>query len=112
MMSDLRATPISTLSLAHFEVFVRDRLLIHARGVQRGFIDQVREVCAGESRRASRDHGDIDIFSQWNLSDMNREDAFAAFDVRPGNDNAPIKTAGSQQCRIQNIGPVRRGNQR
>ena len=89
-----------------FEIFMRDRLLIHARRIQRGFVDQIREIGARESRRASRDDGDIDIFSQRNLSNVNRKDSFAAFDVGPGTTTRRSKRPGRKQCRIENVRPV------
>ena len=99
------------LILSAFEIFVRDRLLIHARCIQRGFVDQIGEICARESRRASGNHRDIDVFSQRDLSNVNRKDSFAPSDVGPGNNHPPVKTAGAQQCRVENIRPVGCSNQ-
>ena len=42
---------------------------------------------------------------------MNFQNAFAATNVGPRDDNATIETTRSKQCRIQNIRPVRRGDQ-
>ena len=97
--------------LRQFEIVVRDGLLIHARCIQRCFIYQVREIGAGESGRTSRNHRNVDIFRQRNLSNVNGQNSFAAFHVRTCNHHAAIETSRPQQCRIENIRPVRCGNQ-
>ena len=42
---------------------------------------------------------------------MNPKDSFAPSDVGPGNNHAPVKTAGPQQCRVEHIRPVGSSNQ-
>src|SRR5207302_7357832 len=69
------------------------------------------EICARESHRASGNHRDIDVFSQRDLSNVNRKDSLAPSDVGPGNNHAPVKTAWAQQCRVENIRPVGCSNQ-
>ena len=90
-----------------FEIFVRDRLLVHTGRVQSSFVDQIRKICARKSRRASCDDGYIDILSQRNFTDVNGENSFAAFDVGTSHNDAPIETARTQQRRIENVRPVR-----
>ena len=85
--------------------------MIQACGVQRRFIHQVGEIRSRKSGSASGDDGDIDIFGQRNLSHVNGENSFAALDIRTRYNNAAVETSGTQQRRIENIGPVCRGNQ-
>ena len=42
---------------------------------------------------------------------MHGKDAFTALHIGTGNDHAAVKAAGTEQGRIQNVGPVRCGNQ-
>ena len=62
------------LVLREFEIFLRDRLLVHARRIQRRFVHQIGQIGAGESRSASRNDGDIDIIGQRNLAHVNRRE--------------------------------------
>ena len=94
-----------------FEIMHGHNFLVVARRVERGFVDQVREIRAGKSRRAARDDADVDIFTERNLTRVNLQNAFAAAHIRTGDDDPPIKSPGSQQGRIQNVGPVCRSNQ-
>ena len=94
------------LVLCAFEIFVRDCLLIHPGGIQGRFVDQIGEVGAGESGRASSDHGNIDIFCQGDLADVNRQDAFAAPHVRAIDDDTAIKAARTKQRRIEHVRSV------
>src|SRR5262245_36176371 len=90
---------------------MRDGFLIHARGVEGSLINEVRQIGARKSGGAPGNDGDIDIVSQWNLADMNCQNSFAPFDIRTSDDDPPVKTPRTQQCRIENVGPVRGGNQ-
>ena len=99
------------LVLCAFKILVRDRFLVHPGSVQRRFVDQIGEVGARKARRTSRDHRDIDVFRQRDLPNMNGEDAFAALHIGSGHNHAPVKAAGAEQRRIQDVGPVGRRNQ-
>ena len=60
------------LVLRVLEVDHLDFLLVVARGVQRGLVDEVGEVGAGESRRAARDDAEVDVLGE---RDVARVDA-------------------------------------
>ena len=57
MISDLRSTPIMTLSLASSKSHMRDHFAILAGGHQRRFVHQVGQIGAGEARCAAGEHG-------------------------------------------------------
>ena len=100
-----------TLSLANSKSVHRDDLLVVARGVERRFVDEVREVGAGEADGAARQDLDVDIVGQRNLAGVHGEDAFAAAHVGTIDDHAAIETAGAQQRRIEHVGTVGRRHQ-
>ena len=56
------------LVLGELEVVHAHDLLVVARGVQRRLVHQVREIGAGEARRAARQHRDVDVVGQRNLA--------------------------------------------
>ena len=90
-----------------FEIFVRDRLLVHTGRIQSSFVDQIRKICARKSRRASCDDGYIDILSQLHLAGMHPQDLLAPLHVGQIHRDLPIETARTQQRRIENVRPVR-----
>src|SRR6185369_15585182 len=76
-----------------------------------GFVDEVGEVSAGESRCAAGNHRDVDIFAERNLACVDLQDAFTSTNVRSGYDDPTIKSSGPQQCGIENVRTVCRGDQ-
>ena len=94
------------LVLGVLEVRHPHDLLIEARGVQRGFVHEVGEIGAREPGGAAREHPDVDVVGQRNLASVNRENAFAAFDVGAVDDDAPIEATRPEQRGIQDVGAV------
>ena len=90
---------------------MHDDLLVVARRVQSRLVDEVREVCAGEARRAARDDLDVDVLAERNLARVNLENALAAAHVGARDDDATVEAAGAQQRRVEHVGPVGRGHQ-
>src|SRR5476651_2013959 len=102
MTSDLRSAPIITLSLASSNSdCVTMRLL-------RRLVDKVHQVGAGKSRRAAGNGLEVDIRRQRHLANVNLEDLFAADDIRIRYHHLAVETAGTQQRRIEHVGPVAR----
>ena len=97
--------------LGHFEIDHGDELAILARRPQSGFVHQIREIGAGKSRSAARDHREIHIVRERHLASVHAENFLAALHVRPRHHHAAIETAGAQKRRVENVRPVRGGNQ-
>ena len=86
-------------------------LAILARGPQRGLVHQVGKIGAGKARRAARDHGQIDVVGDRHLARVNTQNFLAALHVRTGHNHAAVETARAQKRRVENVRPVRRGDQ-
>src|SRR6185503_12068733 len=99
------------LVFRQLEVAHSDELLVVTRGIESSFINKVCEIRTGESRCTSRNHGDVNVFTQRNLARVNFQDAFASTDVRSRNHNASVETPWPEQRRIENVRTVRRSNQ-
>ncbi len=82
--------------------------LVRACGKQRRLVDEVREVGAGESGRAARDDGRLDVVVERHLAHVYLEDQLAAANVGQRHDDLAVEAAGPQQRRIQHVGPVGR----
>jgi hypothetical protein len=111
MISDRRSAPIITLSFRVLEVSLAHALLVEARGVERRLVHQVRQVRAAETRGAARNQHHIHVVGQRDLLGVNLEDALAAPDVGPVDDNPPIEATGTKQRRIEDVGTIGRGDQ-
>ncbi len=80
--------------------------LLRRAAIKRGFVDEVRKVGAGEAGRAARGGLQVHVGRQRHFLDVNLQDIFAADNVGVRNDNLAVETAGSQQRRIEHVGPV------
>jgi hypothetical protein len=98
------------LVLRQLEVGHVDDLLVVARGVQRGLVDEVGEVCAREAGRAARDYLYVNVLAERNLARVDFEYAFAPAHVGTGNYDASVEASGPEQRRVEHVGPVRRGH--
>ena len=101
--SDLRSTPISTLSRASIEVAVVDVGAAGARREQRRFVDQVREVGAREPGRAARDRRRSTSGVHRDLRGVHAQDRLAAPAGRgcprsPGGRTGPGAAAPCRGC--------------
>ena len=108
---DFRSAPIRTLSLDISKSAMMTNLRFCRAAHRARFVHQVGEIRAGKARSAAREDREIHIFGDGNLARVHAENFFAALDVGPGNDHAAVKTAGPQQCGIENVGAVRGGDQ-
>src|SRR5262249_10453930 len=99
------------LVFSPLEIMHRNNLLVVASGVERGLIDKVGQIGAGESGSAASDDRNINVFAERNLARVDGQDAFASLHVGTVDDHAAVKTPGTKQRRVQHIGPVGRGDQ-
>ena len=77
---------------------------------QRGLVDQVRQLGTGETGRATGDLGKVHSGSEFDLLHMHPEDLLAAIHIGKGNRHLAVKAARTEQCGIENIGTVCRGD--
>ena len=89
------------------ELLLADRLPAAARGQERGLVDEVREVGAGEAGRARGERVELDLGIDRLALRVHLEDPLAADAVGPVDDDLPVETAGAQQRRVEDVGPVR-----
>ena len=106
LLLEPRDQPIDRL----VEVGHLDRGLVLAGGEQRGFVDQVGQVGAGKAGRALRDDLEIDVGAELHVLGVDAQDLFASFHVRLVDQDLPVEPAGTEQGRVEHLGPVGRGH--
>ena len=87
-----------------------DALLVLARRHDRGLVDQVGEVGAGEAGRALGEALERDVLVQRLALRVHVQDGDAALDVGRVDDHLAVEAAGAQQRRVEDVGPVRGGD--
>jgi hypothetical protein len=88
-----------------------DDRFIAPRREQRGLVEQILQIGAGESGRAFRKRLEQDFLAQRLVARMHFQDLLPAFDVRAIDHDLAIETAGPQQGRVEHVGAVRRRDQ-
>ena len=83
-----------------------DDLLVAPRGEDRGLVDEVREVGAGEAGALASDALDVDALVERLALGVDLEDRDAALHVRPVEDDLAVEAARAQQRRIEHVGAV------
>ena len=91
-----------------FEVDLADRLLVAARGEDRGLVHDVGEVGAREAGRDLRDAEQLDVLVERLAADVHVEDRAATPDVRAVEHDLTVEATGAEQRRVENVGTVRR----
>ena len=76
------------------QVVVADLHAPVAGGEQRAFVDQVREVGAGEAGRAPRDAAQVDAWRERYLARVHAENRLPSLQVRVADDDLPIEASG------------------
>jgi len=92
------------------ELVHADDALVGARGEQRRLVDEIREIRAGEARRAARDQPRLHIVGQRHTAHVNPEDLLTAAHIGQRHHDLTVKAARPQQRRIQHVRPVRGGD--
>ncbi len=93
------------------ERVVRDGLLVAAGGQQRGLVDDVLEVGAGEAGRAARDRLELDVGDERLALGVHRQDRGAPVLVGGVDGDLAVEAARAQQRRVEDVGAVRRGDE-
>src|SRR5207247_169747 len=79
-------------------------------GEQRGLVDEVRQVGAGEAGRTGRERVEVDLRRERLALRVHLEDLATADAVGPVDDNLAVEATGAQQRGIEDVGPVRGGD--
>ena len=82
------------------EHLLRNAVEILADGEQRGLVQQVREIRAGESGRAARNAGEIRILCELDLRSVQGKYLFAPLERRQIDVYLPVEAAGTQKSGI------------
>src|SRR5262249_404724 len=93
------------------ELFLLDRLLASARGEQRSLVHEVREVGAGEPWRASGKRVEIDRRRERLALRVHFQNLSAAVAVGTVDDDLAVEASRAQQCRVEDVRPVRGGDE-
>src|SRR5690606_28139007 len=84
--------------------------LVTACGKQCGFVDQVGQISARETRRATGQNICLDVASNRHFTHVYIQDLFATTDIRQADDDLTVKTPRTQQRLVQHVSPVGCGN--
>mmetsp|Transcript_14486 Transcript_14486/g.36025 ORF Transcript_14486/g.36025 Transcript_14486/m.36025 type:complete len:284 (+) Transcript_14486:1163-2014(+) len=87
-----------------------DRLVAQARSVQRGHVDQVGQVGAGEAGGGARDGREFDIRCAWDGLEMALQDLLPALHIRVRHHHVAVEAAGAHQRLVQHLGEVGGGH--
>ena len=85
------------------DLLLRDQLLVAACRKQRCLIEQVFEVCTGETGGRLGNFRELDIRVELLVAGMYLEDSLTALDIRCADIDLTIKATRTQQRVIQNI---------
>ena len=85
--------------------------LSYAGGQQRGLVDHVGQVGAGEAGRTPGDRVEVDVGRERLALGVHPQDRLAALHVRGVDGDLPVEPAGAQQRRVEDVGPVGGGDQ-
>jgi hypothetical protein len=92
---------VGVLEVAH-----GDHAAVLPGGHQRRLVDEVRQIRAREAGGAAGDDLDVDIGGERHVLHVHPQDPLAAVDVRIGHHDLAVEAAGTQQRRVQHVGPV------
>jgi hypothetical protein len=87
-----------------------DELRVGARREQRGLVEHVGEVGAGEAGRLARDDREVDRRRERLAAAVHLEDALAALEVGGVDADLAVEAARAQQRRVEDVGAVGRGD--
>ena len=99
------------LVLGILEVPHVDLPLVPPGGKQGRFVGEVGQIGPGHPRRPLGQHTQTDVWCQRNLPGMDTQDTLAAADVRQVHYYLAVEPSRTQQCRVEHIGPVGRGEE-
>ena len=88
------------------ELILADLALARPRGQQRGLVDEVRQVCAGEAGGLTGERVDVDHLRQRLASRVHLEDLRPSLAVGAVDGDLAVEAPGTQQRRVEDVGPV------
>ena len=94
-----------------FDLVHRDHGAMTASGKQCGLVEQVCQIGTGKANGHLGELLKLNVLIHWLVLGMHAQDLLAPLHIRAVDRNLAVKTTGAQQCRIQNIGAVGRGDQ-
>ena len=77
-------------------------------GHERGFVQEVREVCAREAGRAARDSREVGVGAEGDLLAVERKDFLASLERREVDHHLAVEAPWPQECGVERVGAVRR----
>ena len=89
---------------------VSDELFAVSGGENRGFVQKIGEIRAGEAGSDARHGLEVDVGSHGLVARMDLENLFASLDVGQINVNLTVETARTKQSRVENIRAVSCGH--
>ena len=97
--------------LGRFHIVHVNHVLVGPGSQQRPLVDQVGQIGTGETGSRLGNHFEIDVFSQRYLARMNLQDLETSFNIGARNNDLTVKTARTQQRRVEDIWTVGRRDQ-
>ena len=96
------------LVLGALEIVHVDEALVAARGEERRFVHEVREIGARKAGRAARKDVGPHVRRDRHFAHVHLQDLLAPADVGQRHDHLPVEPARTQQRRIEHVGTVGR----
>ena len=93
------------------EIFEADVIGAAPRRVKRRFVHEIGEIRAGEARRQRGDLLEIGVARHSNPLRVDLKNLQASDPVRPIDQYLAVEASCAQQCGIEDLGPIRRGEQ-
>jgi ATP-dependent Clp protease ATP-binding subunit ClpB len=87
-----------------------DGFLVLAGREQGSFVDEIRQIGAGEAGRPLRDNAQVDVGRHLHLPRMDAENLFAPANVRFVDEDLTVEASGAEQCGIEHLGTVCRAH--
>ena len=87
-----------------------DGLLVSPCGKQCSFVKKIFEVCADKADGRICNNSEVNVWCERLILGMNLEDSLSALCIGIADSYLTVKTAGSQQSRVKDIGTVCRSN--
>ena len=95
-----------TRSIASSRARVGDQLLVAAGGEQRGLVEHVGQVGAGEAGRTAGDAQQVDVLGDRLAAGVDLEDLVAAVEVGGVDTDLAVEAARAQQRGVEHVGTV------
>ena len=89
----------------------RDHGTMTASGQQRRLVEQVRQIGTSKANGHLGELLKLNVLVHRLILGMHAQDLLAALYVRTIDRDLAVKATGAQQCRVQNIGAIGRGDQ-